>query len=68
MYARYPVRLNFRLREPYKTMLAEMSQDSKTHMSDIARDILEPSIERRYKKFQAIKKKKSDTIMNAFSD
>ncbi|KAF0141791.1 MAG: hypothetical protein FD122_1346 [Stygiobacter sp.] len=53
MYARYTERLTFRLGQPYKDMLAELSADAKSPMSTIARDIFEQSIERRYKKLKS---------------
>ncbi|KAF0141792.1 MAG: hypothetical protein FD122_1347 [Stygiobacter sp.] len=68
MYARYKQRLTFRVGESYKQMLQELSEAAKRPMSEVSRDIFEQSILRRYQKLQNIKKKKSDTIMDAFSD
>lgn len=53
MYARFTGRLNFRLSQPYKDMLAELSVEAKSPMSTIARDIFEQGIERRYNKLKS---------------
>lgn len=68
MYARYTKKVDFRVGESYKQMLQELSEAAKRPMSEVSRDIFEQSILRRYQKLQNIKKKKADTIMNAFSD